>query len=307
MSKALSLTKKKFLRNACFHSFVRLFFNVQMKVFRTVADLASWVDNQYAAKRTIGFVPTMGALHAGHIAVTNKAKAENDVVVVSVFVNPIQFNNLNDLSRYPRTFESDNLMLTEAGVDAMFFPSVDEIYPVACTVTFDMDGLDEYMEGPNRPGHFNGVVQVVTRLFDIVRPTQAYFGEKDFQQLAIIRHMTQKLGYDVKVVGCETVREESGLAMSSRNALLTPQNRALAIHIYRIMTEAKEALQEDGVRKTKDVASQKLIDVGFRPEYVELVNPVTLAPVDTDWEGPIQMCLAVWAGDVRLIDNLRLN
>ncbi len=278
-----------------------------MKVFRTVADLASWVDNQYAAKQTIGFVPTMGALHAGHIAVADKAKVENDVVVVSVFVNPIQFNNPNDLSRYPRTFESDNLMLTAAGVDAMFFPSVDEIYPVARTVTFDMDGLDAHMEGPNRPGHFNGVVQVVTRLFDIVRPTQAYFGEKDFQQLAIIRHMTQKLGYNVKVVGCETVREESGLAMSSRNTLLTPQNRALAIHIYRIMAEAKKALQVDDAQKTKELATQKLIAIGFRPEYVELVNPITLVPVTADWKGPIQMCLAVWAGDVRLIDNLRLN
>jgi pantoate--beta-alanine ligase len=236
-----------------------------MKVFRTVADLASWVDNQYAAKRTIGFVPTMGALHAGHIAVAIKAKAENDVVVVSVFVNPIQFNNPNDLSRYPRTFESDNLMLTEAGVDVMFFPSVDEIYPVVRTVTFDMDGLDAYMEGPNRPGHFNGVVQVVTRLFDIVRPTQAYFGEKDFQQLAIIRHMTKKLGYAVNVVGCETVREESGLAMSSRNALLTPQNRVLAIHIHRIMSEAKEALQVDGVRKNERVSNTKTNCYWFSP------------------------------------------
>jgi len=278
-----------------------------MMVFTTVAELDLWVEAQLSTHRTIGMVPTMGALHQGHIAVVEKAIQENDAVVVTVFVNPVQFNNAKDLERYPRTFVADRRLLEAAGVDVMFFPSVDEVYPQMEEVHYDLDGLDAYMEGPNRPGHFDGVIQVVTRFFDIVRPTAAYFGEKDFQQLTIIRHMARKLGYAVEVIGCPTVREASGLAMSSRNTLLSAEERTLATEVYRVLQLAKTRLADDGVAVTRSNAFQQLQDAGFTPEYVELVDPERLVPVDDDWNGPVQACVAAWVGGVRLIDNLQLK
>lgn len=278
-----------------------------MMLFTTVAELDLWVETQLSNHRTIGMVPTMGALHQGHIALVQKAMQDNDTVVVTVFVNPVQFNNATDLERYPRTFVADRQLLEAAGVDVMFFPSVDEVYPQMEAVHYELDGLDAHMEGPNRPGHFDGVVQVVSRFFDIVRPTAAYFGEKDFQQIAIIRHMARKLGYALEVVGCPTVRESDGLAMSSRNTLLSNEDRFLATEIYRGLQLAKTLLLEEGVEIARTRTLQLLQHAGFTPEYVELVDPERLAPVDDDWEGPVQACVAAWIGRVRLIDNLKLK
>lgn len=278
-----------------------------MLVFTTVAEMNLWVDAQAASGRSVGLVPTMGALHTGHLTITQRAISENDAVVVTVFVNPIQFNNSKDLEKYPRTFEADRSQLQDVGVDVMFFPSVDEIYPVSVVDHYDLDGLDAYMEGPNRPGHFDGVVQVVTRFFDIIRPTRAYFGEKDFQQLAIIRHMTGKLGYDVQVLGCETVRESDGLAMSSRNTLLTQEYRSVTPEIFKVLTFIEHRLRNSSIQEVSSMAKQMLEAHDLKVEYVELVDPQSLRPVNDDWGGHIQACIAVWAGSVRLIDNLKVK
>ena len=188
----------------------------------------------------VGFVPTMGALHQGHISLVNRAAADCKIVVVSIFVNPTQFNNPADLEKYPRTIENDCEMLEKAGATIVFIPSIEEIYPQKDNRIFDLGGLDSNGEGPHRPGHFNGVAQVVTRLFDIVKPKFAYFGEKDFQQLAIIRYFSKKLNYPLKIVSCPTVRESDGLAMSSRNLLLTSEHRRVAPTIYKTLKKAAE-------------------------------------------------------------------
>lgn len=278
-----------------------------MIVITTAEEMTRWSDHSLRDGKTIGMVPTMGALHDGHISLVQRAGRSNDLVVVSVFVNPIQFNNANDLARYPRTFEADRDILEQAGVDVMFHPSVLEIYPAHAVTHYNLDGLDAYMEGPHRPGHFDGVVQVVSRLFDIVRPSAAFFGEKDFQQLAIIRHMMRKLGYALEVIGCPTMREADGVAMSSRNTLLTPEWRMKAPLIFEVLEESMDLIQMEGVKRTKDFALYRLEDAGFRVEYFELVNPATLQPVDESYAGPVQACVAVWAGEVRLIDNLRVK
>lgn len=277
-----------------------------MEILTTVAALDQWTEG-HSASETVGLVPTMGALHKGHLALVERARAENDRVVVTVFVNPIQFNNATDLQRYPRTFEADRDLLEKAGVDVMFFPSVDEVYPTSERITYDLDGLDASMEGPLRPGHFHGVVQVVSRFFELVRPTTAYFGEKDFQQLAIIRHMMRKLGHDVRVVGCPTVREDSGLAMSSRNQLLTEEWAERAPLIYQVLSSIGSELDTKGTSKTRARSMETLDNAGFRTEYVELVHPDTLKPIGEGAAGPVQACVAAWAGDVRLIDNLRVK
>lgn len=278
-----------------------------MKVITTTSEMLQWSDENIGSGKTIGLVPTMGALHSGHITLVERAKSSNDLTVVSVFVNPIQFNSAKDLQHYPRTFDADRKMLEEAGVLVMFFPSVAEIYPTDTVVEYDLGGLDAYMEGPKRPGHFNGVVQVVTRLFDIVKPTEAFFGEKDFQQLAIIRYMARQLAYEVKVVGCPTIREADGLAKSSRNVLLTPEFRQRATVLFEVLEESMSMIAECGADKIRTYAFERMEQEGLRPEYFELVRPDTLQPVTEDWDGPVQACVAAWAGEVRLIDNLRVK
>ena len=267
----------------------------------------SLITNNYK----IGFVPTMGALHQGHISLVKKAHELSDIVVVSIFVNPTQFNNPQDLERYPRTVEEDCKRLEEAGANLVFVPSVGDIYPQKDERLFDLGGLDAVGEGPRRPGHFNGVAQVVTRLFDIVKPRYAYFGEKDFQQLSIIRHFTKELNYPVEIISCPTIREEDGLAMSSRNTLLTPEHREAAPLIYKTLKTAQERsqaqiLSPDELCKwvTDEINSNSLL----KTEYVEIVNSLTLRLVK-NWSDheQIQMCVAVFAGTVRLIDNIKLK
>ena len=259
----------------------------------------------------IGLVPTMGALHQGHISLVKTAFKYTDTVIVSIFVNPVQFNNPDDLKRYPRTVEADCRLLEDAGTTIVFIPSVEDIYPEPDNREFDLGGLDSAGEGPRRPGHFNGVAKVVTRLFDLTKPTYAFFGEKDFQQLAIIKYFTQKLGYPLEIVPCPIFREEDGLAMSSRNRLLDPEQRAAAPAIYKALSNAARLAAQ------RELTPVELIDVTIREinksnqlntEYVEIVNSLTLQSV-TSWDeaGEIQMWTAVFAGEIRLIDNIKLK
>ena len=259
--------------------------------------------------KTIGFVPTMGALHQGHISLVELARKECDTVVVSVFVNPTQFNDKNDLKHYPRTPEADAALLEAAGVDFVLFPSVEEIYPEPDTRVFDFGQIDKVMEGATRPGHFNGVAQVVSRLFNIVEPTKAYFGEKDFQQIAVVRAMVAQLGLDVEIVDCPIIRDTDGLARSSRNTLLTAEHRAAAPHIYEVLSAAVAKVGELTPAELKawvtaEVDKNPLLKV----IYFEAVNALTMQSVES-WNEceRIQGCIAVQAGDIRLIDNIKLK
>ena len=262
--------------------------------------------------KTVGFVPTMGALHEGHASLVRKAVEECDVVVVSDFVNPTQFNNKNDFNTYPRTLEQDCAFVEKLGVEIVFAPGVSDVYPEGGdfdSKVFDLGGLDEYGEGPRRPGHFNGMAQIVTRLFDIVRPDKAYFGEKDFQQLAIIEYFTKNLNYPIEIVRCPIARAEDGLALSSRNELLTAEQRAVAPHIYKCISEAVDMVGKIPVAQaiekiTQAIDSQNLL----RTEYVEIINSLTLQPIN-DWDEAeqIRLSCAVYADPVRLIDNIKLK
>lgn len=257
----------------------------------------------------VGFVPTMGALHAGHRSLVERARKENATVVVSVFVNPTQFNDKNDLKHYPRTPEADARLLEAAGADFVLMPSVEEIYPEEDTRVFDFGQIDKVMEGATRPGHFNGVAQVVSRLFDIVRPVRAYFGEKDFQQIAVIKAMVGQLDLPVEIVECPIVRGEDGLALSSRNALLDAPHRAAAPHIYAVLRTAVEKSHElTPAELEKWVVSEVERNELLTVIYYRSVDALTMQPVAA-WSdaGRIQGCIAVQAGDIRLIDNIRIR
>jgi len=271
-----------------------------------VADLKKIIQNLKHEGKSIGFVPTMGALHKGHISLVERCVAENDITVVSIFVNPTQFNDKNDLKNYPRMPERDIPMLEAAGVDIVFMPTEQEIYPEPDTRVFDFGMLDKVMEGKFRPGHFNGVAQVVSKLFDIVAPHRAYFGQKDYQQLAIIRAMVRMLGYTIEIVGCPIVREPDGLAMSSRNLLLSPEHRKSAPLIHKTLAEARNKTHELSVKEMiLWVINQVNADPNLKVEYFELADANTLLPVES-WDHPngIIGCIAVWAGNIRLIDNM---
>ena len=257
----------------------------------------------------IGFVPTMGALHAGHRSLVERARRECATVVVSVFVNPTQFNDKTDLKNYPRTPEADLRLLEEVGADYVFMPSVEEVYPEPDTRTFDFGMIDKVMEGATRPGHFNGVAQVVSRLFYLVKPAKAYFGEKDFQQIAVIREMVRQLRIPVEIIPCPIVRGEDGLALSSRNTLLDTDHRTAAPYIYKVLKAAVEKSHQTTPDQlaawvTAQVESNPLLKV----IYFQVVDAATMQQVRTWEESPaIQGCIAVQAGDIRLIDNIKLR
>ena len=277
-----------------------------MKIISKVAELREVVALIHKEGKTIGLVPTMGALHAGHKSLVDRARKECDFVVVSVFVNPTQFNNQNDLKTYPRTVEADCALLEDAGVDVAFVPSVEEVYPEKDTRVFDLGPVAEVMEGAMRPGHFNGVCQVVSKLFDFVNPDKAYFGEKDFQQIAVIRKMVELLNLKLEIVACPIKREADGLALSSRNVRLTPEQRAAAPQIHEILAENAELPAEGitDVEALKDMVVTELNAIdGMEVEYYEIVDPVTLQPA-TNISGAVG-CVTVWMGDVRLIDNIK--
>ena len=278
-----------------------------MKSYSTVSELREALLAH--RDKTIGFVPTMGALHQGHISLVERARAECDTVVVSVFVNPTQFNDKTDLKNYPRTPEADAAMLEAAGVDYVLFPSVEEIYPEPDTRIFDFGQIDKVMEGATRPGHFNGVAQVVSRLFAIVEPDKAYFGEKDFQQIAVIRAMMAQLGLTLEIVDCPIIRDTDGLALSSRNTLLTPEHRAAAPHIYEVLSAATTKLSEMTPQQlTSWVVSEIENNPLLKVIYFQAVDALSLQQVDSwDASDRIQGCIAVQAGQIRLIDNIKLK
>lgn len=278
-----------------------------MKAFATVKELREALRAVRNGK--VGFVPTMGALHEGHISLVERARKECDTVVVSVFVNPTQFNDKTDLKNYPRTPEADAAMLEAAGVDYVLFPTVEEIYPEPDTRVFEFGLVDKVMEGATRPGHFNGVAQVVSRLFAIVEPDKAYFGEKDFQQIAVIRAMVAQLGLKVEIVDCPIIRDTDGLARSSRNTLLDKAHRAAAPHIYEVLSSAASKTGE----MTPDELSAWVVEqVNAEPLletiYFQAVDALTMQQVHSWDESPrIQGCIAVQAGAIRLIDNIKLK
>ncbi|MGL5681633.1 MAG: pantoate--beta-alanine ligase [Marinifilaceae bacterium] len=277
-----------------------------MQVINTKNELVTIIDNLKKEGKTIGFVPTMGALHEGHLSLVKESNNNSDVTVVSIFVNPTQFNDKEDLKRYPRTPQEDIALLESVGCDIIFLPEVEEIYPEEDTRKFNFGHLDTVMEGANRPGHFNGVGQVVSRLFDLVNPDKAFFGMKDFQQVAIIKNMVQQLNYNVEIVPCPIIREEDGLAMSSRNKLLTPEHRANAPHINAVLQQAKKdkanyTVEELKNRIKEQIDSNPLLET----EYVEIVDDTTLE-IKQNWEGTCVVCVAVYAGKIRLIDNIVL-
>lgn len=278
-----------------------------MKLIQTIQELRTELDALRKEGKTIGLVPTMGALHAGHASLVKRAVAENDVVVVSDFVNPTQFNDKNDLLKYPRTLDADCKLLEECGASFVFAPSVEEIYPELDTRQFSYAPLDAVMEGKFRPGHFNGVCQIVSKLFLIVEPTRAYFGEKDFQQLAIIREMVRKYPFNLEIVGCPIVREADGLALSSRNARLSDEQRIQALQISKTLFASVEYAQTHTLAETKAFVESAISTAeGLRLEYFEIVDGNSLQTV-CDWKDGsyIVGCITVFCGEVRLIDNIK--
>lgn len=278
-----------------------------MLVVDKIDKLQTFLGAARAEGKSIGLVPTMGALHEGHASLVRRSVEDNKVTVVSVFVNPTQFNDKSDLERYPRTLEADCALLTSLGADCVFAPSVEEVYPEPDTRVFDFTPLDKVMEGVYRPGHFNGVAQIVSKLFMYVQPDRAYFGEKDFQQLAIIREMVRQLNLKLEIVGCPIVRETDGLALSSRNALLTPEQRVTALNISKTLFISLEYAKEHTLEETKQMVMDTIASTeGLELEYYEVVNGVTLQTVHT-WDDAeyIVGCITVYCGKVRLIDNIR--
>lgn len=279
-----------------------------MEIIKTISRLEEACATCRARGLRIGLVPTMGALHEGHMSLVRKAREENDIVVVSVFVNPTQFNNPTDLATYPRDEEADFRLLALEGVDYAFAPAVAEMYPGGAvrTKTFDLGPAAEVMEGPMRPGHFQGVAQIVSRLFEIVGPHNSYFGEKDFQQVAVIRNMVASEHMDVNIVSCPICRADDGLALSSRNALLTPEQRSTAPKIYAELHRSVEFSQTHGVDETRASVIKALEENPiFKVEYFEIVDGRTLLPID-EWREATWVvgCITVYCGKVRLIDNI---
>lgn len=278
-----------------------------MKIVHTIKDLQAGLEALRAEGKTVGLVPTMGALHAGHASLVQRSVAENEATVVSVFVNPTQFNDKTDLAKYPRTPEDDCRLLNSCGVTFAFIPSVAEIYPQPDTRHFSFAPLDTVMEGKYRPGHFNGVCQVVSKLFDIVKPDRAYFGEKDFQQLAIIREMVKQLHFPIEIVGCPIVREADGLALSSRNARLSSKERQQALKISQTLFASRDYAKTHTVDETRQFVEESIAAApGLQLEYFELVDGNTLQSI-AQWTDTTYAvgCITVFCGEVRLIDNIK--
>jgi len=279
-----------------------------MKIISNIAEFKEHIAQVKQNGLTIGFVPTMGALHAGHQSLVEKARIENEYCVVSIFVNPTQFNNITDLAKYPRTLEADTQLLEKTGCDLIFAPESKDIYSdneILQTFDFDFKGLDKVMEGQFRPGHFNGVVQIVSKLFSLVQPDKSYFGEKDFQQLAIIHLMVKELNLNIEIIDCPIVREASGLAMSSRNERLSPEQRIIAANISKVLFESRNFVPEKSPKETINwvMAEISLIN-GLEVEYFEIANSINLKTAKS-WSESTVGCIAVFCGEVRLIDNIR--
>ena len=281
-----------------------------MEVISTVAELKARVADARKAGQSVGLVPTMGALHVGHLSLVKKACAENGFVVVSVFVNPTQFNNPEDLRTYPRTLDADVALLSaNTSANVVFAPTAEEIYPTPDTRVFNLGPVAEVMEGAHRPGHFNGVCQIVSKLFAYVSPDKAYFGEKDFQQIAVVKQMVKQCDFKLDIVECPIVREADGLAVSSRNTLLTPEHRQAAPHIHEVL-EASKALRTE--KSPAELIEWTVAKINENPllvvEYYEIVDALTLQPIKAWGESDAPHgCITVQAGNVRLIDNISLK
>lgn len=278
-----------------------------MQVINTIANLQDFLSSERAKGKTIGLVPTMGALHEGHASLVRRSVAENDITVVSIFLNPTQFNDPKDLERYPRTLESDCAILEECGAQVAFAPSVKEIYPEPDTRSFSYPPTDVVMEGERRPGHFNGVCQIVSKLFMITDPDKAYFGEKDYQQIAVIQRMVEDLQFRVNIIPCPVIREADGLAMSSRNTLLAPEEKEIAPNIYRILKESQGLGLS--VMDTQNWVVNNINEIpGLEVEYYSIVDGDTLANI-SNWEDAPHVvgCITVYCGKtpIRLIDHIR--
>ena len=277
-----------------------------MIVINKISKLKEFIKLSFDKKKSVGFVPTMGALHQGHIFLIECSKKENDLTVVSIFVNPTQFNNKTDLENYPRNIENDLDKLDFIDSDIVFIPNVKEMYPTEDKNVFDLNDLDTVMEGKYREGHFNGVVQIVSKLFEIIKPSRAYFGKKDFQQVSIIKYLNEHYLRDlnIEIIACDIIREEDGLAMSSRNKLLSPKHRNAAPKIFEILFKYSKQI-ELGVFKMRSGIIKEINDNQFlEVEYIEIVDNKTLKKVDRITPGNTTACIAVFAGKVRLIDNV---
>jgi len=277
------------------------------QVIETVASIQKVLNDCRILGKVVGFVPTMGALHEGHISLVKKAKENSDVVVVSIFVNPTQFNNPDDLEKYPRTLKNDVSLLSDAGVPYVFAPKIEEIYPDSKVFEpIPLGNLTQVMEAAFRPGHFDGVIQVVKRLFDIIEPDIACFGKKDFQQLAVINFMRNYYNLPITIIGCEVMREPSGLAMSSRNVRLSATQREEALHIYEVLVFAEENALEHNPIELKKLCISLFEKGNLKLEYLEIVHPDTLLSLSDEWVKGAICCIACFCGEVRLIDNMQL-
>lgn len=288
-----------------------------MQTITTVAELSAAIAAAKLSHKSIGLVPTMGALHQGHLSLVDKARSQNDLVVVSLFVNPIQFNNQEDLAHYPRTLQADLQTLAPLA-DIAFAPSVEEMYPRPVEETYHFGPIEEVMEGPRRPGHFSGVAVVVRRLFELAQPDRAYFGEKDFQQIAVIRSLLQQMNSHIQLVPCPIVRADDGLALSSRNMRLSPGARQAAPAIYATLQQAVEMSECEDVESVRDFVLDTLSSfhevnglpqgLQFEPEYFEIIDDATLQPVAGWDQGKgVVGCIAVWLDGIRLIDMIRFR
>jgi len=277
-----------------------------MEIIRLVAETKAKISKFKEEGKSIGFVPTMGALHQGHLSLTEQSVKNNDITIVSIFVNPTQFNNPNDLKTYPRCIEDDLEKLSKYNPDIIFIPEVEEIYPEPDTRVFNFGQLDTVMEGKNRPGHFNGVAQVVSKLFDIVTPDNSYFGQKDFQQVAVIKQMVKDLKLSVNIVPCPIIREEDGLAMSSRNLLLSKEQRKNASKISETLFKARNLAAELNVTQLKNWVVEEINKNPYLSvEYFEIVDDTTLTQINSWDEDNVKVgCITVQVGKIRLIDNV---
>ena len=277
------------------------------EVFKTAQTLRVALDGWKEKGLRIGFVPTMGALHEGHISLVKKAKEHADILVVSIFVNPTQFTNPDDLLKYPRTEDEDIQLLAAEGVHCVFLPSVSEMYPDGYrSPEIDLGVLDTVMEGHFRPGHFKGVVEVVKRFFEIVQPDCACFGKKDFQQLAVIRYMCHYFDFQMEIIGCDILREPNGLAMSSRNRRLSEEEKEQALILYRTLLYARNNVFDYSPQVLAQRCREELKKGSLQMEYLEIVHPETLLPLEEEWVSGATCCIAAYCGEVRLIDNMEL-
>lgn len=310
MKKTPQKYRKKRLTSRKKNSFANLtkIEGIVMEKFNTIEEIQDKIKTLKSIGKSIGFVPTMGALHEGHISLVEQAKSRCDIVVVSIFVNPTQFNNASDLAKYPRTIDSDVALLSNHQVDFVFSPSAEEIYPKNySSPSIDLGILDKVMEGEFRPGHFQGVVEVVKRLFEIVQPDEAFFGQKDFQQVAVIRYMTNYFHLPVRIIECPIIRSQKGLALSSRNMRLSDEEKEDALVIYNTLEFAKNNVQQYTPIEMMVLCTEKINAAGLKTEYVEIVHPTTLETLTDTWVAGAVCCVVAYCGDVRLIDNMVLN